>query len=97
MLKVIKVIPYADYTIEIHYSNKEIKIFDMKPLFEYEIYKPLINKNLFYTVKPFYNTITWDDDIDIAPETLYEDSVKKNNKVKIQKIKKESNKRDIQY
>ena len=64
MLKVIKVIPYTDYTIEIHYSNKEIKMFDMKPLFKYEIYKPLINKNLFYTVKPFYNTITWDNDID---------------------------------
>ena len=47
MLKVIKVIPYTDYTIEIHYSNKEIKIFDMKPLFKYEIYKPLMNKNLF--------------------------------------------------
>lgn len=79
MLKINKVIPKDNYILELHYSNNEIRLYDVSQLFKYDLYKPLQDKALFNKVIARYNAVFWGE-IDIAPETLYEDSiVKKNN------------------
>ena len=81
---VIKVVPTNNYELIIYYETGEVKIYDVKPLLNLGIFKLLKNKKLFNTVRPSANTIEWPNainkpgycsEIDIAPETLYYDSV----------------------
>ena len=44
----------------------------MKPYLKYPMYKPLENPSIFNMAHTNGETVVWNDDIDIAPETLYE-------------------------
>lgn len=61
-----------DYTLLITFANDEKRIYDARPLLEQPIYSPLKNLEFFMTVKADCDTVVWNDDIDIAPEHLYE-------------------------
>ncbi len=68
--------PKENYNLFITFENGEQGIFDCMPLLEKPVYKPLKNKSFFNTVKMKYGATTWNDQIDISPEHLYENSVK---------------------
>lgn len=72
---VIKVKALDDYLLEVTFETKEIKIFDMKNLINnMEFYKRLKNKEYFKKVKPYNETVIWENGEDICPEDLYYNS-----------------------
>lgn len=73
--RVIKVQALEEYRLLLTFAQGERKIFDMKPYLQYPMYQPLQSEVLFRSVHTNGETAVWNDDIDIAPETLYEDGV----------------------
>jgi hypothetical protein len=71
-----KVIAREDYTLILFYENKEKRIFDMKPLLSIAPFNQLIDKDLFYSVKPSFDSVEWGNEIDIDPEYIYAESEK---------------------
>ena len=61
-----------DYTLLITFANGERRIYNARPLLDKTIYASLQNLAFFMQAKASCGTVIWDDDIDIAPEHLYE-------------------------
>jgi hypothetical protein len=72
---VIKVMPIENCQLNLTFENGENKIFDVKPYLNLGIFKELKNLEMFNTVRVSFDTIEWQNQADIDPETLYEDSV----------------------
>lgn len=66
------VIPQEDYTLIITFTGGNQRIYDARPLLEKPLCAPLKNLSFFMGAKAAYGTVVWSDDIDIAPEHLYE-------------------------
>ena len=64
--------PLSDFLIRVSFANGEVKKFDMKPYLNIGIFKELVQKELFETVRISFDTIAWANDADIDPETLYQ-------------------------
>ncbi|MFZ2727736.1 MAG: DUF2442 domain-containing protein [Methylococcaceae bacterium] len=75
LIDVIAVKTLPDYQLLLTFENHEVKCFDMKPYLNATVFAPLKNPSFFKCAKVNYGTVTWGEDIDIAPETLYELSV----------------------
>jgi hypothetical protein len=58
------------------FKNDEQRWFDVKPLLETGVFKSLKDPEMFNTVRVCFDSIAWDNDVDIAPETLYHESIK---------------------
>jgi hypothetical protein len=71
-----KVIARDDFTLILFYENDEKRIFDMKPLLNIPPFNQLNDKNMFFSVKPSFDTIEWENEVDIDPEYIYEKSEK---------------------
>jgi hypothetical protein len=65
----------VDYTLNLEFSNGERKIFNMFPLLSKKINEPLQNRDLFLKAYVECGTVVWNDELDIAPEYLYCNSV----------------------
>jgi len=74
-LSVINVKPLADYHLLLTFENNEEKLFDVKPYLELGKFQELKNTELFQTVKISFDTIQWDNNLDLDPEYLYNKSV----------------------
>lgn len=61
-----------DYTLLITFIGGEQRIYNARPLLKKEIYSPLKSLGFFLSAKVDYGTVIWNEDIDIAPEHLYE-------------------------
>jgi hypothetical protein len=72
--KVIDVKPLDNYKILVFYETNERKIFDVTPYITGEWFGKLKNEAVFNTVRPYKNTVEWEDGQDIAPHELYENS-----------------------
>lgn len=72
--RVWEVTAMEDYKLLLTFSNGERRIFDAKPLLAMPIFKPLVNKQFFQSVKAAYGTVIWPQDIDYCPDTLYSES-----------------------
>jgi len=72
---IIKVKPLEDYKLELTFDNNVVKIKDMKPHLNEGIFKRLKNKEIFDSVRINFGTISWDEDIDLCADYLYETSV----------------------
>lgn len=70
-----KVIANSDYTLLLTFENGEKKLYNAVPLLKKDIYKPLMNLSFFMKAKVECGTVVWSDEIDIAPEHLYEYSL----------------------
>lgn len=64
-----------DYTLLITFASGEQRIYNARPLLEKVIHSPLKNMAFFWGAKAEYGTVIWNDDVDIAPEHLYECSL----------------------
>lgn len=72
--------PLDSYKLLITFSNDERRVFDFAPLLEMPCYSSLKDKAVFDRVYVDYGTVCWNDgDIDIAPETIYNESSAYNN------------------
>lgn len=61
-----------DYTLLITFADGERRLYNARPLLEKAIYSPLKNITFFLTAKADCGTVVWNDELDIAPEHLYE-------------------------
>ena len=66
------VTPTKDYKLILTFADGERKKYDAYPLLKKPIYHSLKNPHFFLSAKAMYGTVVWNDDIDIAPEHLYE-------------------------
>ena len=63
---------HKDYTMLISFEDGKKGIYNAKPLLEEKFYAPLKNIHSFMQAKAECGTVIWENDIDIAPEHLYE-------------------------
>lgn len=71
---VISVKTLPDYQLELSFNNGELRRFDMRPLLEMRPWNRIASLHLFERARVEYGTVVWLGEIDIAPETLYDDS-----------------------
>ena len=67
--------PKSDYTLLLTFASGEKKRYNALPLLEKAIYAPLKSLAFFLKAKAECGTVIWNDDVDIDPEYLYEQSV----------------------
>lgn len=63
------------YKLLVTFAQGERKMYDMSPLLEYPVFKPLNNKGLFKSAHTDGCTVVWNDEIDIDPESLYNEGI----------------------
>lgn len=63
-----------DYKILVIFDNGEKRIKDMKPYLEKGVFKKLKDEEFFKSVKLAYGTVSWGDNIDLCPDSIYETS-----------------------
>lgn len=75
-VKVRSVKPLDNYRLWIRFNDGETKIFDFTYLLDTKAFLPLRDKDVFASVYVDYGVPVWrDGEIDIAPETLYENGI----------------------
>lgn len=75
LLDVVTVKPQPDFTLDLTFENGEMRRFDMRPLLTIKPWNRIASLNLFERARVDYGTVVWPGEIDIAPETLYDDSI----------------------
>jgi len=75
MESVVRVVPREDYQLEIEFSTGEVRLFDVRPYLEKGVFSQLKDQSLFARAFVAFDTVCWPNELDIAPETLYIQSV----------------------
>ena len=63
-----------NYFLLLKFENEEEKLFDVKPYLNIGKFKELKDKKLFKSVKICFDSIEWDNQLDLDPELLYRKS-----------------------
>ncbi len=63
-----------DYKLILYFENKEKRVFDITPILNWGRFSELQNINLFKKVHICFDTIEWDNGLDLDPEYLYKES-----------------------
>ena len=66
--------PRPDYTLNLTFATGERKVFDARPLLAESCFKRLRNLEFFMQAHLQGRSVVWDEETDIAPEYLYEES-----------------------
>jgi hypothetical protein len=75
METVIKVIALDNFHLELWFNNGEHRLFDARPYLNKGVFIALQDINRFKQAYIDLDTVCWPENLDIAPETLYERSV----------------------
>lgn len=73
MDKIIKAVPLDDYRIDVLTSSGVSGIFDVKPYLSGGIFKELLDKTYFSTVRPAHHGIMWPNEQDFSSDTIIYD------------------------
>lgn len=74
-IKIAEVQPLQGRMLKVTFSNNEIKLYDTKKL-KGSVFDCLDDESVFKNINIFHGFIQWcNGDVDVAPETIYEDSV----------------------
>lgn len=74
---VVKKVSVEDgYVLRLLFADGGEKLFDFKPYLEKKPYESLKDYDKFSKARVAGDSVIWDDGIDIAPEELYEKSIK---------------------
>ena len=60
------------YTLLVTFANGTQKTYDMEPELKLPIYEKLKDTDFFLQAHIKYNTVVWDEDVDVSPYALYE-------------------------
>ena len=65
---------FADYKLKLTLEDSIVKIVDLKPHLDGEIFEPLIDIEYFKSVRinPDIDTVVWSNEADFSPDFLYE-------------------------
>ena len=66
-------VPMADYKVRVLFRNGARGLYDCKPLLENAFWSSLRNVKFFNQAHAECGTIVWNDEIDISPESVWED------------------------
>ena len=61
-----------NYILRLWFEDGSVKDFDCREIFNDKPFEPLKDRFFFAQAHVFADTIAWNDEIDIAPEYLYE-------------------------
>ena len=75
MEHVTQVAPRDDFHLELTFDTGERKVFDVKPYPDKGVFRRLQDIQLFKQAYVGGGTVCWPQDLDIAPETLYDRSI----------------------
>jgi hypothetical protein len=75
LLDVIAVQTRSDFQLDLEFENGERRRFDARPLLAMKPWNRIASLAVFEHARVDYGTVVWPGEIDIAPETLYDDSV----------------------
>lgn len=75
LIDVISVRTLPEFQLDLEFKNGERRRFDMRPLLSIKPWNRISSLALFERARVNYGTVVWPGEIDIAPETLYDDSV----------------------
>ncbi len=73
-LSVTEVKALDGYQLLLKFENEEEKIFDVNPYLEIGKFQELKDEKLFKTVRISFDSIEWDNQLDLDPELLYQKS-----------------------
>ena len=73
-LSIKEVKPLTNYNLLLKFENNEEKIFDVNHYLEIGKFQELKDENLFRSVKICFDSIEWDNQLDLDPELLYQKS-----------------------
>ena len=69
-----KVTYVSEYKLLLTFEDRSVRLIDLKPHLDGEIFEPLKDISYFKTVRvnPDLDTIFWDNGADMSPDFLYE-------------------------
>ncbi len=68
------VIPTDDYKLILSFDQSEKRIFDLTPILGFGKFSELQDLNVFKKVHISFDTVEWENGLDLDPEYLYEKS-----------------------
>ncbi len=72
---IVRVKALDDWMMILTFSSGEKRLYDATQLFVYPAFQPLKDENIFKAAQVEDGIVTWmDGEIDIAPETMYQNS-----------------------
>ena len=65
---------FADYKLKLTFEDSIVKIVDLKPHLDGEIFEPLMDIEYFKSVRlnPDIDTVVWSNEADFSPDFLFE-------------------------
>jgi len=63
--------PEENYRLVITFTNREVRVFDMKPYLSRGVFRELQDPEMFNSVRPLLGSIEWRNGQDLCPDTLY--------------------------
>ena len=66
--------PLGGHRLRLRFADHTERIFDITPLLDEGVFERLRDEAFFMKARVDGGTVVWDDMLDIAPETLYEQS-----------------------
>lgn len=73
--RVLDVIARDDFTLAIKFTNGEVRLFDVKPIMGQGVFLQLKDLACFKQARVSLGTVVWPTEVDICPDTLYEDGI----------------------
>jgi hypothetical protein len=68
------VVPRDDHTLEITFSNDEVRFYDCKPHLDFGVFQEFRDLAYFKQARAEGGTVVWPHEQDICPDTLYQES-----------------------
>jgi len=69
-----EVTPNEDFSLNVVLENGERRLLDMKPYLDFGVFKKLRKYERFRRARVAFDTIEWDEGVDLDPEFVYEKS-----------------------
>ena len=66
--------PLENFRLLVTFQNEERRIFDVTPMLGLSMYHKLRNKGFFSLAKADGMCVYWNDEIDLCPDMVYEES-----------------------